>query len=75
MNNKIDAVLFFYKWRIMKRINSMFAYDVSDGDRELFLDAVTDIENDIRELISPREQAKVIEQLSTWVQFQNNNIN
>jgi len=77
MNNEIDAVLFFYKWRIMKRFNSMFAYDVSDTDRELFLDALTEIENDIRELISlsPREQAKVIEQLSTRVEFQNNNLN
>jgi len=55
----------------------MFAYDVSDADRELFLDALTEIENDIRELISlsPREQAKVIEQLLTWVEFQNNNLN
>jgi len=77
MNNKIDAVLFFYNWRIMKRFDSMFARDVSDDDRELFLDALTEIENDIRELIrlSSREQAEVIEQLSTWAKFQNNNLN
>jgi len=66
----------------MKRFDSMFAYDVSDDDRELFVDALTEIENDIRELISlsPREQAKVIEHYQLWLSFKiiiliNNGVN
>lgn len=71
-------ILEYYKFKIMKRFDSLFAYAVSDDDRELFLDALTEIESDIKQFIlqTPAEKAKDIEAIVHYVlQWQNNNLN
>ena len=69
MNNDIDAVLDYYKWKIIKRFDSLFAYDVSDDERELYIDALTEIESDIKALVSksPTEQVEVIKEIVEYV--------